>query len=232
MYKASQVLLTAVLIAGFAAACSQTRYTRYDEAAEQTNPFDRQVEFELTRHFYDDPPRCVVVMPFLVDGKRHPKAEVIETALARHLSGKVERVMGPRARDRAARSLAVDLTTETGRSAFARSARCGFQLEAEPWGGESMYAVFWTQSRIGLQVQMTRVEDQTLIWRARHVAKRSEGGLPLSPLSAVYNLFTATEFRADGDVDLSLADDAARRICKTFPDTRSFGFANAAGGRP
>ena len=62
--------------------------------------------------------------------------------------------------------------------------------------------------------------DGFVVWRARHAATRSEGGLPTSFLSAAVNMFAAGAQHADPDVRLSVADDAVRRIVVSLPDTR------------
>ena len=209
-------LLAAMLLA----ACTQTQYVAYDDNKNEVNPFSRTVEFDLSRKFYRDPPECAVVLPFTVEGKRHPYASVIEESLARHLTAKMSRVIGPAERHGLTRNLAVDLSHPGDRKVFARSTRCRGFIEAKPWGGESIYAVFWTQSRIGLDVSIGLADDDAVVWRARHVATRSDGGFPLSPFSAAFSLFEATRLSTDGDVSFSLVDDAVRRIVKTLPDTR------------
>ncbi len=203
------------------AACAETRYVAYDaKGKEGVNPFDRTIEFKVANAFYKDPPDCAVVLPFLVKGKPHRHARVIEDSLARHLSAKMNRVIGPMERRRLVRSMAVDLSHAGDRAAFARANRCRAFVEAKPWGGEDVYVLFWTQSRIGLDVTLSRAGDQRAVWRARHVATRSDGGLPLSPFSAAFSAFSAARLKSDGDVAFSLVDDAVRRMVKTLPDTR------------
>ena len=202
------------------AACAETRYVTYDGGEKEANPFARTIEFDLTGEFYKDPPECAVILPFTVDGKPHRHAAVIEESLARHLAAKMNRVIGPLERRRLTRSMAVDLSHPTDRAAFARTNRCRAFVEAKPWGGDDVYVLFWTQSRMGLDVTMTAADGETVLWRARHVATRSDGGLPLSPLSAAFGAFSAARHNSDDDVAFSLVDDAVRRMVKTLPDTR------------
>ena len=68
------------------------------------------------------------------------------------------------------------------------------------------------------------------LWRAAHQASRSEGTLPLSPMSVPIGAFSAGRFHGDADVFPSMADDVARRIVASLPDTRGLfdrGQANA-----
>lgn len=204
----------------FLAACAETTYVGYQGEEASPSMFSRQVEFNISKAFYRDPPDCVVVLRSPPKGQGDGRGRVIEDALARQVSGKVNRVIGPNERDRLVRRLAVDLSRPGDRRVLARQARCGFFVQAKPWGGESVYAVLWTQTRVGLEVTMTRAGDDAVLWRARHVATRSDGGLPLSPFSIASNAFMAARLNGDGDVPLSLVDDALRRMIRTLPDTR------------
>lgn len=204
------------------AACTETRYIRYQGEKGSPDMFSRQVEFNVSKSFYRDPPDCVVVVPSSTAGKGQgdSRSRVVEDALARQLSGKVNRVIGPNERDRFVRRLALDLSRPGDGRVLARQARCGFFVWAKPWGGGSLYALVWTQTRVGLELVMTRAGGDDSLWQARHVATRSDGGFPLSPFSIASNAFMAARLNADGDVPLSLIDDALRRMIHTLPDTR------------
>ena len=67
---------------------------------------------------------------------------------------------------------------------------------------------------------MARVADDAVLWKARHVANRSDGGLPFSIIGVAVAGFEAARFRADEDVPDSLIDDAVRRMMVTLPDVR------------
>ncbi len=211
----------AAAIVSLLAGCTETQYTAYGNAEEDsTGMLTRNVEFEVTGDYYREFPDCAVVMPFLVGGERHERSLVIENAIARQLTGRLSRTIGPKEREKMARSWGIDTLNHDDMRVFSRQAQCRYLVEATPWGGDSIYVVFWTQSRIGLEMRMVRAFDDELLWRARHVATRSDGGLPLSPISAVVSLVTAAHLKTDGDVDDSLAHDAVRRMVLTLPDSR------------
>ena len=67
---------------------------------------------------------------------------------------------------------------------------------------------------------MTRVLDDVVIWKARHVANRSDGGVPFSLIGIAVAGLKATRLQADHDVPDSLIDDAIRRMMVTLPDVR------------
>lgn len=214
-------LTLATLFAGaFTAGCVNTQYVDWESEETEEPVIARQVEYVLDNEFYRDPPYCAVVLPAEVNGRPLAFSGVIEQTLARHLTARLDRVIGPRERDQRARSLAVDIGDERDRQLFARLSRCGHYVQAQPWRDGDTYALFYAEARIGLDVRMIRARDGFVVWRARHVATRSEGGLPTSFISAAVNAIYAGAQHADPDVRLSVADDAVRRIMLSLPDTR------------
>ncbi len=203
-------------------ACTEIRYVGYQGEEKSSDIFSRQIEFKIAKDFYRDPPDCIVVLPYFSNdkGQWSGRGRIVDNALARQLSGKVIRVIGPNERDHIVRRLAVDLSRIGDRRVLARQARCGFFIQTRPWGGVSVNALVWSETRVGFEVKVTRASDDLLLWQARHVATRSGGGLPLSPLSIVSNTFMAARFSADRDVSRSLVDDALRRMVNTLPDIR------------
>jgi len=153
----------------------------------------------------------------------------VERALARYLFEKVDRVVGPVARDRVAVLQGVDARSSDGIKIILRHFRCDYVIRSTPIGDSGVYALVWAQARVGLQVQLEHGRRGTVLWRARHVATRSDGGIPLSPLGVVSNMFWAARLKSDGEQFKSLADDAARRIMRTFPNVRREGMRGRAG---
>lgn len=208
-----------LLLAGALAlsACVQITYAAYDGTPEQWSPFERKVHYRVDRAYYNDPPFCVVVTPSAraVDPVI---AALVEAALARHLSQKVPRVVGPRMRDRFARQNAFDLDDGEDRRRFARQANCPAYLTWRLLHRGDDYAIVWAQRRIGLTLRLTRARDDTPLWRASHTALRWDGGLPLSPLSAAFAAAEAARLHQDQDVLPSLIDDVLRRMFVTLPE--------------
>lgn len=203
-------------------ACMGTRHVGYDKPATDMPGGSRTVQFELSRDFYAAAPDCVTVLPVNEPkGANTSLARTLEDALARYLKERVTLVIDRMERERLVRELAVDLTHAGDRRAYAHAARCPYFLYSRPWGqGEAAYLLFWTQSAVGVEASLGDASGEKPLWKARHVAKRSDGGIPLSPLSAAVSIFNATKLSQDGDVALSLADDAARRILGTLPEIR------------
>ena len=208
-----------VLVLLVLAGCMATSYGPYTEAPAESSFLERRVAFQVDRAFYKDPPSCATILPL----HRAPSARLaatIERALARHLSQRLPRVIGPPERRRRARRLAVDLSHPEDRRAFARAADCPAFVQGTLYQVSDDYAVVWARRGFGLQVTLTRAGDETVLWKARHLAMRADGGVPLSPVSAALAGFNAARFHADTDMEESLADDVVRRIAASLPDVR------------
>ena len=66
---------------------------------------------------------------------------------------------------------------------------------------------------------MIRSSDDVTLWKARHTASRSDGGLPLSPFSAPLSAFQAASLAGDDDVTPSMVEDVVRRLFATLPNS-------------
>ena len=200
-------------------ACAQTQYVGFEDA-DEPNPISpiRTVMVEIDEDFYDEFPDCVVVMrPAAAENlDRFPK--LVEASLALYLTRKISRVVGGVERDLLARNMAIDLVHPGDREAFMEALDCDAFVTAEVLGPGHLYLFVWSQVRIGLEVRMTRYRDQRVLWRARHIADRSEGGLPLSPLSAILDGYSSAQFSADKEIIDSVVDDAVRRIVASLPN--------------
>jgi len=202
------------------AACTEVRYLREGGAEPADGPLGRTVVYKVEGAFYRSPPRCAVVMPIHWPNAPPALARQVEEALGRHLMAKVDRVIGPAARDRAARQRVYDLGDAEQRRRLARALGCDTVVEGETRAAESTFAAVWAQTRFGLAVSLERASDGRRLWRASHTAERSAGGLPLSILGLPKDAFLAGRLMKDGEVFPSMLDDVVRRLMASLPDTR------------
>ena len=204
------------------AACTEVQYAREGEAAaaESTLPLERRVTYRIERAFYTDPPSCAIVMPVKWPNGDPRKARLVEAAFGRHLSGKVDHVVGPLARERVVRESALDLDRESGRRRLAAAFRCDVLVEGETSEAASTFALIWAQIRFGVTISMRRASDGRRLWRGSHMASRSAGSLPFSISSVPAGAFSAGRLMKDGDVFPSMVDDVVRRVMASLPDTR------------
>ena len=199
------------------AACGPTRYTDYQAGSQSMPLLERSVALHVGRAFYRPTPGCAVVMPVAgqaTPGLRH----AVEAALYRHLVTKLPNVVGPRVRRREVRKLAIDLRREPDRALLTRALRCPVLVEAKIWQSSEDFALVWSRKNLDLEIVMLRRDR--LLWKGRHNADRSDGGLLLSPLSAPFAVAKASRLHGDGDAMISLVDDTVRRIVASLPDVR------------
>jgi len=199
-------------------ACTATEYRAYQgRGAAEVSPAGRQVFYKVETALYDRPPDCVVV---LEPSGPAEAAGLLEEALARHLAGRVARVVGPLERRRVERGLAVDLADENGRRHYASAAGCPVFLRARITDSGSDSTLVWYGRRFGAELELVRAPGDVMLWQASHTASRSDGGVPLSPLSLPMSIFSALRFGQDSDQFPSMVDDAVRRMVVTLPDMR------------
>lgn len=218
--KLSHLFVAMLILSG----CAQTSYRSYDGASDETRG-DRVVKFKVTKAFFRAAPDCVLVLPTDGVAKAQDKLR-IERAAARHLRGKIERVIGPDERSRLTRRMALDLTNDADRRYFSKYSykgrACRFFAIPSIFGIEQNYAFIWAGRRIHLGLKIISGESSDVLWKADHSTDRGDGGLPISLLSLGSATVRASKLNADKDILPSMIDDVFRRILVTLPDTRSY----------
>lgn len=210
--------LAAFLLTG----CMTTQTVPYGDKGK--TGLSRTVEATVHDVYYNAAPTCVTILPIATRKTAYGTSHrMIEDAFARHLRMRIPTVIDRRARTRLARNLAVDLDRPEDRRPFARATGCDYFLKLRPWRQGDTYLLFWSYKALGVEAELVTADGKTHLWRARHVARRSDGGLPLGPVSAAIQAFEAGSHATDRDIQHSLADDLARRLIETLPDLRSVG---------
>jgi len=224
--RAAAAVLTALAGMVLLGACNVTYRDRGNaetvgiNRAENTS-FDRQVDFHLDRAFYETPPDCAMVMPtILPKGADRKLGQRIDDAVARHLGGYLDKVIGARRVRAQARQRALAPGRADDRRRLGRALRCDSYMEVATDGVDSVYAVVWTNISVGLRLTLKRVRDDQVLWRGAHTAERSDGGLPISFLGAGAGMFSAGRLAQDRDAVPSMIDDNLRRTFASLPDMR------------
>ncbi|HEB78996.1 MAG TPA: hypothetical protein ENI79_00785 [Rhodospirillales bacterium] len=202
--------------------CTGTRYVDFKDAEADSQLPGRTVAVEIDSQYYEDYPNCILIMPPSAAPGLGRIAGLVEAALTTRLTRKVTRVIGAVERDLAVRRTAVDLLYPGDRKFLLKTLGCGAFMTTEISGPGNTYYLVWSEFRIGIDMRLFRARDGRLLWRARHIADRSGGGLPLSPIGAIVETFSSTRFSADADVAESVVDDAVRRVVASLPDSRSY----------
>jgi hypothetical protein len=209
-----------LMAAATLAACSNTTYRSYDDPERNQNPLlGREVTYWLHPRIHSARPECAVVQA----PKDNASTEVVRLvgpALARYLGERLPRVIAPLERTRLAKTHGIDLKDKGGRRRFAKATGCNAYLIWRVVNAEDSYFLVWSQRRVRVEAALFRASDDRLYWQAAHTGRRSDGSLPLSPLSLPFAVFEAADFKADNDVLPSMVDDVVRRLIITLPDLR------------
>ena len=204
-------------------ACTEMRYVDYNEKAKQDDFPSKMVAYEINPSFYESFPDCVLILPpGPQDGVTGDLSRIIETALARHIVRRFDRVIDGQERRNAVERYDLDLGDPSGRRLLTERLHCDAYIETEVLDPRIDYLIVWSQVGVGLELKLKRSGDDQLLWRAHHKARRSEGGLSFSPLGILTDTVFSSRFAADREIAESLVDDAIRRMVLPLPNTRSF----------
>lgn len=198
----------------------QTPDRMEDEAGP--SPLTREVVHQLSDAFWVEAPSCVLVLPAVQEGAASPNqasAHMVERAVARHLHQKFDRVIGPDRREAMLDELVLDPAHPGDLARFASLAGCGHVVRITPASGVA-WTPIWTEARVSIALSLSPIDGDDVLWHAAHIARRGDGGLPLSPLSIIMAAANATALASDSDLIPSLIEDAVRRTMRTLPDIR------------
>lgn len=191
------------------------------EGNEQTSGlFGRTVNYKLAAAYYQNPPRCVMMVPLMGGGINEASTLLIEGAISRHAAQRVDRVIDAHRVYRKLRAMALDIKNQKHLRRLARSFQCDAILMPETDGAQGAYAVVFAQVSFALKLTLTRAGDGEVMWRASHQASRSGGGLPFGLLSIPLTAIKAGRFSSDTEVFPSMVDDVTRRIFASLPNMR------------
>ena len=188
--------------------------------SNESNGFGRKVNYHLARAFYEAPPACVMVLPTQIKNVPGHVTRTIDDSVSRHLSTRIDKVIDTRRVTAKVRHNAYDPKSLADRQRMAQIFQCDSIIEINTTGIDSLYALVWTNISIEIEVTLRRTRDNKIIWRSRHRARRSDGGLPLSIMGAGGSLFAAGTLASDADTLPSMIDDTVRRIMASLPNIR------------
>jgi hypothetical protein len=214
--QATPLKLVAIVILLLSAGCTRTQYVALgNENASPISPF-RQVGFKTAPSLAENFPECTIILKTETGPGLQKLGSIVEEALSRHLSRKLGRVVDAADRIVLAQRAALDLVHEADIQALALQTNCSSYLRSRVIGSGKTNLLVWSQIQVGIEVAMIRATDGVVLWRARHMAQRSDGGLPLTPIGAIVDAYTSIKFSSDREITESMIDDTVRRIVKSI----------------
>jgi len=200
----------------FLTGCTHTEYKPYEDVDGLSSHFTRTVHFTLNPDLEESPPNCVVV--FKLNPNRYSVFMAqMERVLLRHLSERFFRIVGGEERDLKAAKLAFDLTLPIDRKNLSGNLGCDSFMEFHVLQPNHTYLFVWSKLEIGLEARLYRQADGVELWRARHVANRSDGGFSISPIGLAVSAYKANDLSLDRDAIESISDDLVRRVLSSLP---------------
>jgi hypothetical protein len=192
----------------------------------QAPPGLDRVRTGLRDAFLRDPPSCVILLPAEAAERGALNPRLVEAGVERFLAIRFDRVIAGARRDGSVRHLALDLRRPRDLAVLARHENCGHALSVRIGGGGLSYAVVWAERRLTLFLSLRRIGGKAdVLWSAKGVGARGDGGIPISPLGLASALYRAGRMAEDRDQAPSLLDDLLRRVMASLPDVRGLAYS-------
>jgi len=147
----------------------------------------------------------------------------VEAALARQLSSRFARIVGPDEHRHVARGLALDTAEAEDVRRAARQAACPAILYWTLVANDHQQTPLWSRRTLSIDASLRRADDDVELWRDRHVVKRASGDPPLSLFSLPLAAYNAARFDRNPELAASMGDDLARGLFMSLPDLQPAG---------
>jgi hypothetical protein len=219
----SQMLLSLLVLMISLGACTKTQIAPYQNRASadaSNTPYQRLIEVQIDHQFFEDRPDCVQLLPMTGSARHSPLGQLVEKYLALHLGFRFDSVILGHERDRTKTRVGLKRMNVDDRRRFRKDEVCGYEIAFKLIHARADFVLLWARLRLGLETQLIRAGDNRVLWKARHIATRSEGGIAVSPFGAVSSAMEAAALMSDGDQMVSLVADLTRRIVGTLPSRK------------
>ena len=200
--------------------CKSPEYVRNDTPTQtgQSLPFASDVIYTLAESFSPEQTGCIAIAELSVE---HDNAQyqgidqghIIRKSIFGILSAKnYEDVPLER----------VDYKSNTikpfSNAALLESLDCDALITGEILAFKNDYFVSYSVMTVEVALRLTDSSGDVL-WSGRHAASNHEGAIPLSPLSLLSGIFTAST-NQQNEVAFQMVDAVSRRLLATLPDGR------------
>ena len=189
--------------------CSRPHYV--DEGAgDATALVGQNVNFQVFEAYKTAPPDCVAILPLAADSLE--QGQLVRQSLFAHLATQSKRGVRLERVDHEAGQTAGNV------AALGQRLHCGafIQGKVTEYGGD--FLLLYSRVAVGVDLQMIRASDGTILWSGRHVAVSYGGTVPLDLVGVGMSVADAVGNLTNDEQVLRLTDDVARRLVSTIPD--------------
>ncbi len=180
------------------------------------------VAYAVRETFFEEPPRCIAVMPFTSAWDEDAGAAKVGETDVDLVRRAFYAALAPSAR--------LDIELEQVDEVMSRQHRrtgnrfrraslilgCDSYLVGQVTVYRNMFYGVYSRVEVGAVVKILRTRDGVELWRASHTAESHGGGLILSPFSVVTEIFDASSNARDEQIH-RVTGDLARRLVATIP---------------
>ena len=200
--------------------CKTPDYVQDDTPAQtgQSLPFASDVIYTLAENYSPEQTGCIAIAKLSVEHDNTQyrdidQAHIIRKSIFGILNAKNYQDV-PTER--------VDYKTRTikpfSNAALLESLDCDALLTGEILAFKNDYFVSYSVTTVEVALRLTD-RSGDVIWSGRHAASNHEGAIPLSPMSLLSGVFTAST-NQQNEVAFQMVDAVSRRLLATLPDRR------------
>jgi len=200
------------------AACKTPSYVNEEFSSKpSTNlPFASEVSYSVADNYQNEAIGCIAVSKFTIEHEDDGYADIDQAAVTRKSVYGVLSAKNYRDIELARVDFKADEMGGYTADRLLSSLDCDALLQGEVLAFKNDYFVTYSVTTVELRLTLVN-RSGSVLWSARHAASSHEGAMPLSPLSILSGIFTATTNQQD-EVGFQMVDAAARRLLKTLPD--------------
>ena len=110
----------------------------------------------------------------------------------------------------------IDNFSEKSNSEILEILDCDAVMEGEITQFKNDYLVAFSSTKVEISLFL-KDENNQLIWQAHHLADSSDGNIPLSPISLLTGIYSATQNNSE-EVAMQMIDLAIRKTIEKLPD--------------
>ncbi len=110
----------------------------------------------------------------------------------------------------------IDNFSEKSNSEILQILDCDAVMEGEITQFKNDYLVAFSSTKVEISLFL-KDENNQLIWKAHHLADSSDGNIPLSPISLLTGIYSATQNNSE-EVAMQMIDLAIRKTIEKLPD--------------